>query len=325
MCGSAMPHGAVFCVDCGYDARTGRCHGNADRPRRRESPFPVSAALSLVALVLGVVTLGVALSIGIWFLRVLAISALLTILTGLAAIGWAIADGFRGFVVARNSMFSGLGAILLGTIPTALVLPAIQKMRAEAHLGNLREIAIAFHNYHDAMGKFPPAAIRGKDGKALLSWRVVILPYIDQGTLYQQFKLDEPWDSPNNIQLLRSMPATYSLARVRPREPYATCYQVFVGPSTPFEGQVGTTLGMISDGTSNTLLVAEAADAVPWTKPDDLPFVPDGPLPKFGNAMGRHSVAFCDGSVQFLSRGIDDATLRALITSRGGEAIGNLR
>ncbi|MBV9126015.1 MAG: DUF1559 domain-containing protein, partial [Planctomycetes bacterium] len=69
-------------------------------------------------------------------------------------------------------------------------------------INNLKQIALAFHSMNDTYNFMPPAAICGKDGRPLLSWRVAILPYIEQQNLYNQFRLDEPWDSPTNKKLL---------------------------------------------------------------------------------------------------------------------------
>src|SRR5262249_25637901 len=62
---------------------------------------------------------------------------------------------------------------------------------------NLRQIGIALHNYHDTFGAFPTDANTRTNPQNKLSWRVHILPFIEQDALYRQFKLDEPWDSPN--------------------------------------------------------------------------------------------------------------------------------
>src|SRR5262249_24889998 len=152
----------------------------------------------------------------------------------------------------------------------------VQRVREAAQrakdANNLKQIALAFHNYHDSNGAFPQAALYDKDGKATLSWRVVILPYIEQDNLYQQFKLDEPWDSAHNKKLLAKMPPVYKHPFAKPSSPYGTFYQVAVGKGTIFEGKRGTRIQEITDGTSNTILVLTAAKDVPWTKPEDQPF-----------------------------------------------------
>jgi prepilin-type processing-associated H-X9-DG protein len=104
--------------------------------------------------------------------------------------------------------------------------------------------------------------------------------------------------------------------------PGLTHYLSFLGKGAIFEGKRGIRITDITDGTSNTIMVAEAATGVPWTKPDDLPFDPDGALPKLGGAFpGGQNVLFCDGSVRFLRAMIDPKVLRALITRNGGEVI----
>jgi hypothetical protein len=179
------------------------------------------------------------------------------------------------------------------------------------------------HNYHDVHGRFPPAAVCGPDGKPLLSWRVAILPFLNCEELYKQFKLDEPWDSPHNIQLLSQMPGVYGPYKGKPPAGGMTYFQVFVGPGTAFEGPEGLTFEDFPDGTSNTILVVEAWDPVPWTKPEDLPYSADAPLPRLGGIVknGNARVSFVDGSVHTLAQGIKEETIRALITRNGNEEI----
>ena len=91
-------------------------------------------------------------------------------------------------------------------------------------------------NYHDANKHFPAAAIRSKDGKPLLSWRVALLPMMEHEKLYDQFHLDEPWDSEHNKKLIDKMPAMYRSPKSRLKAPGMTNYVVPVGPGTVFEG-----------------------------------------------------------------------------------------
>jgi RNA polymerase sigma factor (sigma-70 family) len=198
---------------------------------------------------------------------------------------------------------------------------------------NLRRLALAMYNFATTNPTlaFPAAAI-SKDGKPLLSWRVALLPYLDtavgrdQHVLYEKFHLDEPWNSPHNKALLDQMPEVFAPV-VRKGDPKgSTYYQVFSGPGALFEGTGGKKIEDVFDGTSNTFLVVEAAKAVPWTKPEDLPFDKDqgkvNPLPRLGGQFdgGFHAV-FADGAAYLISKTIDVATLRALITRNGGEVI----
>jgi hypothetical protein len=185
-------------------------------------------------------------------------------------------------------------------------------------------LAIAVHNYHDSMGRLPQPAIYDKSGKPLLSWRVALLPYIEEAALYNEFKLDEPWDSAHNKKLLAKMPKVYAPARGKTKEPYTTYLQVFSGPGAVFEPdpKVDVRITSIPDGISNTLLMVEAGEAVPWTKPDDIPFDPKKPLPKLGGVFedGFHA-SFVDGHVTFFKKTIPADILKAMITRAGGEVI----
>jgi hypothetical protein len=209
---------------------------------------------------------------------------------------------------------------------------------------NLKTIALAMHAYAEAHeGRLPPAVLRDTQGKPLLSWRVLILPYLEEDRLYQQFHLDEPWDSPHNVALLSSMPRVFSAPTDLPvearAEPFSTFYQVFTGEGTAFEGYQGLRLPQdFPKGTSNTFLVVEAGQAVPWTKPDDLSYPQDYtvPLPPLGGVFtgesrfslfgsnrvkGFHAV-MADGSVRFFPSTTDKATLCDAIERKNAEPLG---
>jgi hypothetical protein len=187
---------------------------------------------------------------------------------------------------------------------------------------NLKTLAIALQSYHDEHGQFPPAAVYSKDGKALLSWRVLLLPYLEQRRLFRQFKLDEPWDGPTNQKLLARMPKVYAVPGGKGKGTRATIYQVITGPETVFPSPNACRIADITDGRKNTLLIVEAADPVPWTKPADLSYDSKKPVPKLGGVSRKGcQAAYADGSVRLLKPTIKEATLRALITRNGGEVI----
>jgi hypothetical protein len=215
-----------------------------------------------------------------------------------------------------------------------LQIPAVNAVRTSASKvrsqNNLKQLSLAMHNYANVHRYLPPHAIYSKEGKPLLSWRVALLPYLEQNLLYKKFKLDEPWDSPNNKALLKYMPPSYIAPEERPStEPYQTYYQVFVGTNGPvgpiFEPSpkyhVAFT-GGIPDGTSGTFLMVEAGNAVPWTKPEDIVYDPAKPLPKLGGLFSDgFAAAFADNSVRFLTRDLDEEIIRACITRNGGEPV----
>jgi RNA polymerase sigma factor (sigma-70 family) len=189
---------------------------------------------------------------------------------------------------------------------------------------NLKQFALAFHNYHDTFRFFPPAAICDKAGKPLLSWRVAILPFIEQDALYKEFHLDEPWDSDHNKKVLDKMPAIYALPGVKMKEGGTTVYQVFVGKKALFDEGKKLTIANITDGTSNTVMIAEAATAVPWTKPEDIPFGDKDPRTQIGGWHGAFAqVALCDGSVRRIDlKKISEETLRNAIMPDDGNVLG---
>ncbi len=188
---------------------------------------------------------------------------------------------------------------------------------------NLKQMGYAMDNYLVSYRYFAPQAITDKDGKPLLSWRVAILPFIEQNPLYNQFKLDEPWDSPNNKKLLAKMPRIYASPGRQPRGPYATFYQVFTGPKSLFPtADAKVTYRNIPDGLSNTWMIVEAGEAVPWTKPEDIAYDADKAVPKLGGIFpeGFHAL-YCDHRVEFIKKTVKDAVLHRLINPADGQVI----
>lgn len=234
--------------------------------------------------------------------------------------------GGKGLAIA-GIITGSLSILCLPVILIGLLLPAVQKVREAAgrlqDANNLKQISLAMQGYNAGFGTFPAAAVCAPDGKRLLSWRVAILPYVQQNALYNQFKLDEPWDGPNNSKLIPLMPKIYA----HPGDPVTngqTHYRVFVGNGAAFEWCKGAHMpNDFPDGTAMTILVAEAATAVPWTKPDELDYDPNGPLPALDNQFsGGSQAALVDGEVRMISSSISQQTLRAAITRNGGEVLG---
>jgi hypothetical protein len=216
-------------------------------------------------------------------------------------------------------------AVLVGSAVTA---PAVKDKKADGPLGpvtdeqlakssnNLKQIALAFHNYNDTFGEMPTNA-RSKDQKPLLSWRVQILPFIEQDHLYKEFKLDEPWDSDHNKKLIDKIPDLYAPVRGK-ADKGTTFYQVFGGKHGLFKPGGRLTIATIPDGSSNTFLVAESAKPVVWTKPADMEF--DGKtVPALGGMFdGRFHAAAGDGSVSRFRSNVPAATLMLWIDPADG-------
>jgi hypothetical protein len=247
-----------------------------------------------------------------------------------------------GIVFSVLSLFCVSPAVgYLGYVAYDRVQVASLRMRST---NNLHQMALAMHSYHDANGYLPPAQGYGPTGlggvgptappgaeRPKVSWRVLILPYIEEGYLYKQYNFDEGWDGPNNSRLLTMMPKVYQLPGDTAAPPGYTYYQVVVSPqsATPHalfttDPNAKVTLPMLTnmDGTSNTLMIAEAATPVPWTKPDDIQFDPNGPPPRLGtHYSGGCNAVTADGAVHFLPGTISPTTLKALITRDGGEMV----
>ncbi len=233
--------------------------------------------------------------------------------------------------VAGNTA-TGTIAADLGPAFAKLLAPLPNRIAEEAiragDQNNLKQIGLAFHNYESVNGTLP-TNILGKDGKPLLSWRVHLLPYIEQDQLYKEFKLDEPWDSDNNKKLIAKMPKTFEMAGIETKEKGQTFFQAFIGKKGDairplmLEGDLkGLPIVAIADGSSNTFMVVEASEPVIWTKPVDLPFDANEKLPKLGRRQPNgFNVVFCDASTRFIKSTTPEATLKAYITTNGGEVI----
>lgn len=208
-----------------------------------------------------------------------------------------------------------------------LLKPAFEKAASAAmqarKRNDMKQVGLAFHNYHDTYRHFPAADSNGEDadnvsGKGL-SWRVHLLPFLEEAVLYEKFKMDEPWDSEHNKALIQEMPKLFG------ENPEGkTTLHVFVGEGLAFnEGQPGPRIRDYTDGTSNTLLVVKAGDdaAEIWTKPGGIKFDAEDPLKPLGKVGEFISVLFCDGSVRDLPADLDKETWSNLINQKDGNPV----
>ncbi|HCS52888.1 MAG TPA: hypothetical protein DIW81_15060 [Planctomycetaceae bacterium] len=186
----------------------------------------------------------------------------------------------------------------------------------EVSKNDFRNIAVAFHNYHDTFTHFPAAGGSGEAEKTGLSWRVHLLPFLDQVELYNQFHLDEAWDSEHNKTLISKMPANYGS-----NPDGKTRVHVFAGENTPFSGEKGPRLVDVIDGTTNTILCVLAGDdkADIWTKPGGLSLNVENPKAALGKVKETFLVAMIDGSVREVKT--DIPFLARLIQHNDGQII----
>ncbi|MCL2709441.1 MAG: DUF1559 domain-containing protein [Planctomycetaceae bacterium] len=241
---------------------------------------------------------------------------------------------------ATGSALTGQVAVAAAGIGTAMLLPAIQTSREAARraqcANNLRQITLALHNYHDALGAFPPLYTVDAEGKPLHSWRVLILPFIEQGAMYDMMitndAFNQPWDSEFNKQFHDRMPAVFQC----PSNPGKGCCYVAIAseafkpvamPAGQRMPRGNTNFASISDGTSNTLAFIEVQTPFNWMDPmaditlDELAKGINGDNVAGSHHRGGCNVGFFDGSVRFISESIDLRVLRALGTPAGGESM----
>ena len=266
------------------------------------------------------------------------LSGIIAIIFGILALSDMSKHGARlkGKAMAITGIV--LGALgCLWTIPlilVALLMPAITQVRSAAQrvttMNSMRQICLAMHNYQSAY-QVMPLASQHQDSQ--LSWRVHLLPFLEENELYDQFHLDEPWDSPHNLTLVNQMPVCYQSLSVE-LAPGETNYLIPVTVPDSFSdwrkyrsmfvaGEVGPSFEQIRDGSSNTIMLLEVdpAAAVPWTKPNaDWVYEPDDPMRYLGNVRPRLILAgFADGSVQPISTDTFPDHFNGMITCDAGD------
>lgn len=230
--------------------------------------------------------------------------------------------------------------VAIVAVLVALLLPAVRQTTGDHSRSicnnNLKQIGLALHNYHGVYGSFPPAVVCDESGQPAHSWRILILPFLDEQTLYDHYRFDEPWDGPNNRQLQDKNPECYACPKYLlgmdsksgeyKQLQRMTNYAAITGRNTAFRGSATRTIDDFKDGTSNTLMVTEVAQrVVHWMSPDDIS--PAELLAELrrsvrevhsNHAKGIH-VLFVDGGVRYVSHDIKEQDLNALLTIDGSD------
>ncbi|MFN7891541.1 MAG: DUF1559 domain-containing protein [Pirellula sp.] len=178
----------------------------------------------------------------------------------------------------------------------------------------LKEILLAFHLFESRFHHLPKSANRQIKSQPPHSWRVAILPLIGHGELYQEYQFDQPWDSPQNMQVANKMPGVFRSAQ---NPPNVTSFKMIVGGGGFDSSQTPCTFAAITDGTSNTIAVIHADKGIPWTKPEDFDYSTTGPLPTLSKSR---LVGLADGSTVELPS-LQDSDFRALLTRSGMEVV----
>ena len=223
-------------------------------------------------------------------------------------------------------------------VPAVLTELAQSRSRQAKCTRNLQQIGLALHNYHDSQRMLPPAYTVDKDGKPLHSWRVLILPFLEQVELYEKIRKDEPWDSDYNKQFHNQCPAFLQCPEMALKNPAIknnglTTYSVIVGKNAWPEGAKKYEFKMITDGMSNTLAVVERKTPVCWMDPTQeitqenagkgINKVDTGiGAPHSAGQLFGTNVCLFDVSVTLIKENLKLPTVRALITRNGGESVG---
>lgn len=210
----------------------------------------------------------------------------------------------------------------------ALLLPAVRSAREPARrnqcINQLKQIALALHNYADANGSLPPAYTVDEEGNRLHSWRTLLLPYVEQQALYDTIDLTKPWDDPANDKARETIVDAF-LCPSCPGVETLTTYQTVVGEEFIFTGEEARTFSEVTDQTAQTVAVIDVdhGRAVHWMSPEDTD--EETFLAFDSESLMQHpgilQVAFLDGHVKSIKLDENIALSQALLTIAGGEKI----
>ena len=310
-CGKELTERAEFCIYCGTPI------GGMVAPHEQPEYPKTGGGKAIASLVCGIVswlTLGGLLLLPFIGL-ILGILGLKSNRSGIATAG-----------ICLNG--TALALVLLLAVPIALLIPAVTAAREAARRAqcsiNEKQIVLTFHNYYDKHGALPPLFTVDANGKPLHSWRVLILPYIEQSALYEQIRLDEPWDSDHNRQFHDQMPHVFRCPSAQSGNPHSDCsYSAIAGgsfvPAKEAESVLGLKIENFTNGLSNTIAIIEVAKPFCWMDPTaDVSledFVQNG-LDACHSNVNVHNVALMDGAVRAYTTVMSggEKTLRQLAT-----------
>lgn len=240
-------------------------------------------------------------------------------------------DGFR---IIERSTLPGTSSVAISGVMVGMLLPAVQQVRQAARrtttMNNIRQLQLALLNYESTHGHLPPAYSTDPDGKPLLSWRVHILPYLEEQELYDRFRLDEPWDSEHNQKLISEMPVYFENPGIASPVKGETTFLGVAGANGVFVVPQGLKFAQIQDGSSQTISIVDAnrAHMVVWTSPRDFDFAKQDDIMSAltGTWSAGPMVGMCDGSAHIIGKkDFSQDELRSLLDRRDGADIDIMR
>jgi prepilin-type processing-associated H-X9-DG protein len=212
----------------------------------------------------------------------------------------------------------GVGLVGLGRMSFTSTVPVAMRSASQS---DLRQVGLAFHNYHDAWGTLPPAWLADTEGQPLVSWRVLLAPYLEAEDVLNAYDMTQPWDSASNQLLVERIPSAYRSPSASMSQTTSDVY-VVTGQGFIFDGTQSVRFTDIVDGLASTIIAVEVVGhPVNWTEPRDFTETDlDGGLLSPG-ASGIN-VLMADGSVRYLDASmINSATLRPYFTRDGSEVV----
>ena len=235
----------------------------------------------------------------------------------------------RGYVLFAMLTYVGLCALAAGYMEPARV------WKRSLCQQNVKRIVLALHHYQDTYGSFPPVYVADESGKPMHSWRVLVLPFMEQQNLYDLYDFNEPWDGPNNRRLLSALPDEFCCPQQRGRNASETNYVAVVGPATAWPGAEATSHTDFVDGYATTIMLVEVVNSgIAWTAPQDL--ASEEVLKGLCQGGGRviasgHQISgrlfspsgamlgYADGHVEFLTHDVPTEHWRAVLQINDGK------
>ena len=236
-------------------------------------------------------------------------------------------SGSKSMTCAVVACVAFVGILVIGGILAALLIPAVQSAREAARraacLNNMKQIGLALHTYHEVNGTFPPAYTVDEDGNRMHSWRTLILPYMEQGYVFDQVEAEEAWNSPRNAFLAEIPVAVYRCPSDEGNV-NDTNYVMIVGPNTAAPGKTGLTHQQTTGTLNGTIMVVEVTGlGIQWAEPRDLEAdkitfgINDGTGGISSNHIGGACVLNADGSVHFLSETTAPQAIQSMVNLSG--------
>ena len=191
----------------------------------------------------------------------------------------------------------------------------------------MKQIGLAFHNYHSVHKSLPPAYTVDAQGNRLHSWRTFLLPFLEEQDLFETIDLAKPWNDPVNRDAMQRVVRVYQCPSHAASSPLPTLssYVAIVDPSGVMTGSTPTKFPEVKDGLPTTVLITEVSieSAVHWMDPTDID------LDEFlgvgkefsSNHNGAVNVMMCDGAVQHMANDTDDEYRKSIVTKSGVEQI----